>query len=281
MFYDLGVLFYRKDLIGELPNADVWKKKLNAGITWQDIFELKKRHFSSKPVYVFQAKAYEGLICNYQEIGAGLGTPAFRKDDFLLNEKNISSINTFIYDLINKKQIVPREVTQFDEASSFLYALENDIPLMRAWVTNINNIYFPQEFKEKVNNLEIAPLPRKKGRQFSTALGGWNLIISRYSRHKKEAALFLKFVISPKVQAELFNRGFYLPVLKEFQFEKNTKNAYMIKPLMQKWIKSSIRRPSNINYTRLSDIYSGLLNRALSGQISAGKVYQLARERIE
>jgi len=280
LFYDLGVLFYRQDLIDKLPNAAKWEKKLNEGITWHDLYELKKNYFKNKPVYVFQAKAYEGLICNYLEIGAGLGRPVFQKDAFLLNETNIARVNSFVKDIIYNKKIVPSEVIQFDEASSFLYALKNDIPLMRAWVTNINNMYFLEKYRDKVNNLQMAPLPSKEGNGHALALGGWNLIISKYSRNKKEAARFLKFISSNQVQSELFNAGFFLPIFKDVRFQKNSVNAKMIKPFTENWIKYSIRRPVNKNYTRLSDIYSTLINRALRGQINVDEVYPLAMERI-
>jgi multiple sugar transport system substrate-binding protein len=281
MFYDLGVLFYRQDLIDKLPDAKIWTDRLSKGITWDQVYKLKDNYFSGRPVYVFQAKAYEGLICNYLEIGAGLGAPVFHADKFLLRKDNILKVNSFLTDLVQNKKIVPPEVVNFDEAGSFVFALENDIPLIRAWITNINNINFPVHFNEKVNNLKIAPLPRKEGKNLAMALGGWNLIISKYSRNKTEAASFLKFVISERAQSELFAAGRHLPVLKNIQFESSAGNSNLTKPLSAEWIKYSIRRPSDHNYTRLSDIYSGLLNKALQGQVNADEVYKLARERIK
>jgi multiple sugar transport system substrate-binding protein len=281
LFYDLGVLLYRRDLIEKLSDANKWSKKIKAGITWKDMFELKNKHFQNKPLYLFQAKAYEGLICNYIELGASLGTPIFRENEFLLIENNISSVIGFTLDLIHKINLVPADILQFDETNSLLFALENDIPMFRAWLTNINNIKFPEKFKEKVKNLEIALLPRKEGTSPAMALGGWNLIISKHSRHKKEAAAFLEFVISDRVQTELFNRGFYLPILAGLEATQKEQNSKMIQPLNNSWIKYSIRRPQNINYTRLSDIYSDLINKTLKGHINANDIYRIARERIE
>lgn len=57
-FYDLGVMYYREDIIKKLSDSDQWLANLESGITWEQLFKLKKLYFKNKPVYVFQAKAY-------------------------------------------------------------------------------------------------------------------------------------------------------------------------------------------------------------------------------
>ncbi len=56
---------------------------------------------------------------------------------------------------------------------------------------------------------------------------------------------------------------------------------HLVKPLRDGWLKWSIRRPLNNEYTRLSDVYSGLLHKFLQNKISAGEFFSLAKERIK
>ena len=216
-FYDLGVLFYRDDIISSLPDASAWKEKLEAGITWDQMKQLKQQYFPQTPVYVLQGSAYEGLICNYLEIAGGLGIPIFYENNFIFNKPDILRLNTFIYNLIYKDNVISKMVVEFDERSAFQYAFDKDIPFVRAWVTNICNLNFTDDQLEKMRKMWIAPLPRKRNLTGATALGGWNLIISKYSRNKKEAAQFLKFVISEKVKTELLTARCHLPILRNIK----------------------------------------------------------------
>ena len=70
-FIDVGVLYYRKDLIKKFANHEEIEAKLKEGITWEELLKLKNKNINNKYLYVFQGDAYEGLICNYIEM---LGT---------------------------------------------------------------------------------------------------------------------------------------------------------------------------------------------------------------
>jgi len=124
----------------------------------------------------------------------------------------------------------------------------------------------------------MAALPREKVGPATSALGGWNLVISKYSRNKNEAAAFLKFVISEKAQNELFKMGCNIPVLNTIDLSLPTKNKHLLRIIKEGWIKNSIRRPSNVNYTRMSEIYSRLLNQMIQGERSIEDALSRARQ---
>ncbi len=42
MYLDIGVLYYRRDLIQALPNSEKIEEKLKDSITWEDFFALSK-----------------------------------------------------------------------------------------------------------------------------------------------------------------------------------------------------------------------------------------------
>ena len=72
MYLDIGLLYYRRDIIRKLPDADAIEKRLQESITWEEMAHLRKRlGYLNKPFYLFPAKDYEGLICNYLELAVG------------------------------------------------------------------------------------------------------------------------------------------------------------------------------------------------------------------
>ncbi len=277
-FYDIGVLFYRGDILAQITNHKKWREILRRGITWDEMARLKNTYSRSKPFYVVQAKAYEGLICNYLEIGAGKGVKMFDGNKFNFSGKKIFELNKSIFSLFHSRHIISQQSLHFDEEASFTYGLKNDFLFIRSWVTNICNLKFPKNLNLKLKQLRMAALPRDKSGPPLSALGGWNLIISKYSRNKKEAAEFLKFVISEKAQNELYKMGCNMPVLNTIDLSLPSRNGHLARIIKEGWIKNSIRRPANVDYTRISEIYARLLNQMLQGNRSIDDELNLARK---
>ena len=83
MYLDIGLLYYRRDIIRKLPDADAVEKRLQESMTWEEMAHLRKRlAYMNKPFYLFPAKDYEGLICNYLELAVGYD-PEFFKIQYL------------------------------------------------------------------------------------------------------------------------------------------------------------------------------------------------------
>ena len=72
LYLDIGMLFYRKDMIEQLPNHEEIEEKLRNSIEWNEFIEICNKYFEKNNAYVFQGKEYEGLICNYIEILSGM-----------------------------------------------------------------------------------------------------------------------------------------------------------------------------------------------------------------
>ncbi len=267
LFLDLGIMYYRKDLISKIKNYKDFEKKLSQGITWKELFNASQQ-LHSKYSYIFQGKNYEGLICNFFEfVGGTLDSNNVNLFRSLNDPKIISRLN-FMKNLI-KNKMVPKEVLNFEEASSFRYAIKNDIPFFRGWSTMYKLVKISNKDSSKINYLGIAPLPRFESEKSVSTIGGWNLMISKYSDVKKEAVEFIKFTISKEAQKILYSNGEYLPVIKSIYSDSLFIRKYPRLKFYSTRFKKIIRRPFIEDYTRLSDILAFYLHASLSDQLKA------------
>lgn len=257
-FVDIGVLYYREDLIKEMNNYESLLEKIKNGISWQDLISLKTP--KSRYGYLFQADSYEGLMCNFFEI---VGRNSFFSSDYEnleFNREVVSERLNFISDLIYKKKFITKEVTNFDENKTFKFALENDVPFFRGWPTGKKNILLDERSIYKLNYLNFAPLPKFAGESPASTIGGWNLIVSKNSKYKDESIAFIKFLISKSSQQFIWEENGYLPVLKFFYSDSSYLDKYPELELFNSLIENGVYRIRHPQYTRISDVFTENLN---------------------
>jgi len=282
LFLDVGVLYYRKDLILKLPNGKEIEKKIQNSLTWDEFFSLGEK-FSSyqKPFYIFQGGEFEGMVCNFHEL---LSEEESNKifNNYRINLKTEAAHRALkqLVDLIHRYKYSPYEVTRMDEYLSYLYANDNNAVFLRGWVG------FNKQYKNflkdtsNVKNLAIAPLPHFKGCSTSGVFGGWSLMISKFSNRKEEALQFIKFMFEKENQKILYEEGGVIPVNEEVfndsLYLKNHTELVQIKNLL-KWGK---HRPFLENYTRISEILARQFHKALKKEITVQEALDYASTQI-
>ena len=178
---DIGLMYYRRDLLSLYPEAVSLEQKLKQSISWDELFELTLIKKFPKPYYLFQGDNYEGLFVHTQEIVAGLGGELIHDGKIdLLNPVFIKGCQHLV-DLIHKYKISPMQVTQFNEIASYHYAIIHDIPLFRGWPSLLKEINDFPEAKKIKGHLGVAALPNFNGHPSVSAFGGWNLMVSSNS----------------------------------------------------------------------------------------------------
>ena len=280
LFMDLGIMYYRKDLIEKLPGSQELIDSIKNGITWEKLISLKNK-FPSSYEYLFQGRAYEGLICNFLELLMGNGENVSKTD--LLGLENPKIVNSFqvMVDLINKYNITPRAALDMDEAASFRYAIKNNIPFLRGWPTMYKLVNLSPKDSVKLKYLGIAPTPHFKGHESYSTLGGWNLMVSRYSEAKEAAVTFIKFTLSKEAQEILYSEGEYLPIIKSFYDDPELIKKYPRLTYYKELINNQIQRPLLERYTKISDILAYYLNKALMNDISVEDAMFKAENQIK
>lgn len=281
LYIDVGIMYYRQDMLEELPGYEHIRQRLMESITWEELFEIYDSHFTGKPFYMFQGAGYEGLICNYIEILGGNNGRIFQDGQFLLASQEATESCQLMVDLIHKHRMTPNVVTDFTENDSYRFALSNDIPFIRGWPSFTSNISVYPDDSAKVDNLEMAPLPHFKGRESATVFGGWNLMITKDSPEKEAASEFARFAYSREAQEILFEYGGYLPIRTDIYADQSYCRPDSDLDRLRRMMDTGIHRPALINYTKISDILSGNINAALAGNKTVQEALSDAAELID
>lgn len=277
---DIGIMYYRRDIIQNFPNYSELVRKLKSSITWGEFIQLSEQYDSSSPFYIFQADKYEGLVCNFLETLGGHDGRLFENNILQLNQPYARESCQLMVDLIHKYSITPEIVETFNESASYAYALKYNVPFFRGWPGFMKEIMTYPEGSTKVNLLEIAALPHFQGHKPASVIGGWNLMISKHSAKKEEAVLFLKFISSEEAQTIFFETAGYLPILNTIYENESFINANPNLLYLKKLLDRGIHRPSHPNYTKMSNILSSFIHKALKRELSVEEALSQTSEEI-
>lgn len=282
LYVDIALMFYRDDLLKKLPDYSKIVKELNNSITWEQFIDLHKRIKNWKnPFYIFQADDYEGLLCQYAESMENFNNPIVSKEKKLMIDtpEGKKSLQLLV-DFVNKYKISPKEVTYLKENESFRYFAKNNGLFLRAWSSMFDD---ENEFlKDDVrSNLKMAPLPHFKDGKPSSLYGGWNLMISKFSKQIPEVIKFIKFLLSEESQKIMYEEGGYLPVNKYLYEDKDFVKRHPDLKFFEKLYQTGVYRPFIENYTNVSDILSHYVHSAIKGDISVSNALKDAEIKIK
>jgi len=269
LYLDISVMYYNIDELKTLPNYYNIKKELDNFITWERFVEIGNKYKKNgKPFYVFPASNYEGLLCSYFELMESQNKKVFFEDSVNLSNKESVKAAQLLVDLVNKYNLSPVAVTGFKETECDIEFISKKGMFLRNW-PGFYKWY--DTFIGEENPWEkygIAPLPYFNGSKHSNLIGGWNLMISAYSKNKGAALEFIKFLNSDEAQSILYEKSGYLPITKNFYENKNFINKYPQLSFYKGLFNSIVHRPYLEKYTRYSDILSHYLNLAIKNEIT-------------
>ncbi len=279
LYTDIGALYYRKDMIEALPDGATIIERIKHSITWEEMVELRELYFPGKPMFIPQAVAYEGLICNFNEL---LGQTLQDEDSGELLDLTDSLVierTRFMRDMI-RTNFAPIEALTMTEDDCIRFALEHNIPFVRGWPT-VNNEDYQRFDPELFKKMEIAPVPHFEGGESSPVFGGWNMMLSKHSPVKEAAILFMKFAASMQGQEIFYDSEGLLPILSEFygRTEAGPRQERLL--LIKKMMEKGLHRPMLNHYTLISDILSNRLHQILSGEYEVEVGLTLAKAEID
>lgn len=282
LYLDIGLMYYRRDVLQRFPQSQMLEERLRQSITWDEFLHLNSElNAGAAPYYVFPAKDYEGLMCSFYELAVGQLDMYSNKAPLDLRSPEARRALQLMVDLVHKLRVSPAQVADFDENRSYDFMLARDAVFCRGWPNFLENYLTFYPDTAKLRSIGRAALPHFKGMRPRSVFGGWNLMVSKYSNKKAEAVAFIRFLQSEESQKTMFEVGGYLPVSRSVYAD----SAYMARhpnlAYYNQLMANGFHRPALADYTRISDIVSQYLHRAIKGEIAVDDALEMAARDIQ
>ena len=263
LFRDVGVLYYRKDLIkpDELDQIKTWDgfEKVAKRIQAE-----QRKGNSAFWGFVWQGAAYEGLTCNALEwlySHGGYNTQGGVQFNSKETRKALNRARRWIK---GAEPISPAGVTRYKEDNTLKVFADGNAAFMRHWP----NAYMYMIGNGKLNpdQVGVAQLPRDEGQPSVGILGGAQLGISVYSSNeqkKRAAAAFIAYMTDADVQAWRAQVGSYYPTIQSKEVVNTPQGKVTLKTVLDKtmpaemqiFVQAPILRPTNpagVDYNAVS-----------------------------
>lgn len=273
MYSDVGVFFYRKDLL------EKYKKPVPN--TWEEMYETakyiqwKERNAGNQNFYgyVFQAKASEILMCVFAEVLYSFGGKIASLDNVFLNSDISKKSVMFLQKCY--REISPIGVTNHsEEESRGIFQCGNAL-FMRNWPYAA----LAGHCKNLKGKVAMTIMPAGEGKNHAGTLGGWNLGIPKLSKNKSLAVDLIVFLARPESQKMRAIKGHYPPAIEMLYSDSEILKDNPNFSILKQALKSAISRPSRFfgrNYQQVSTLISGTINTAISE--SFNEHYNLNRD---
>lgn len=272
---DSGMLFYRSDLLEKYDQP--------VPRTWNQLIETSKVVMNGEGNMYGHAGSwfeYEGLTCNYLEfLWSNNGEVFTNGDELALNSEEAKESLKLMVDMIYKHGIVPPDVTTYTSGGVRKQFLAENLVFMRDWPAGWRKLNSDDSaVKGKV---QVAPLPsfEENGTSHGT-FGGWLFMLSKHSKHKEEAAEFIKFMISEEKEKEMVLTHNYLPILKSLYNDPDILEQMPFIDSMLPYFNSAKPRPRVAHYDKISYILQNEVTKALTGQVDPESASESMQERI-
>ncbi|MDT6941439.1 ABC transporter substrate-binding protein [Brucella pseudogrignonensis] len=277
-FYtDAPALFYRKDLLEKYgkPVPKTWDEMTT---TAKEIMD-KERADGKADLwgFVFQGNSYEGLTCNALEWvkSSGGGQIVEADGTISINNEQAAAALDRAKGWINS--ISPQGVLAYQEEESRGVWQTGNAVFMRNWpyAYALGN----NDDSAVKGKFDVAPLPAgTEGEAPSSALGGWNLAVSKYSTKQDAAVELVKYLASPEVQKMQAIEISRLPTIEALYDDQEIIAA---QPFMANWkpiFQNAVPRPSaatKVKYNEVSAKFWNAVHKTLSGNGTAAENLEL------
>jgi multiple sugar transport system substrate-binding protein len=280
MYLDIGLMYYRWDIIRKLPDAAAVEKRLQESISWKEMAQLRRRlEYMNKPFFIFPAKDFEGLVCNFLELAVANDSDFLKSNTFPVLSPTAAKSLQMMVDFV-KDGTTPPEVTDFDEFLCNTYMLDHDAVFLRSWPDFVQSFRISYSDTTKLKYIATAPLPHFEGRPSTSVFGGWNLMVSKSSTKKEAAIEFIRFFQSETIQRMIFERAGYLPAINSVYEDSVFLHSHNELAFFHQLLRNGFHRPALVEYTKVSDIISHFAHLAIKQELSVDEALTRTDELI-
>jgi trehalose/maltose transport system substrate-binding protein len=281
-FADVGLLYYREDLLErhDEPVPRTWGELAATAARIQ----VAEREAGRTDLWglVFQGEAYEGLTCNALEWIHAYGGEVVAADGEIVGRSH-AAVAALAEAASWVGTIAPPRVTGYREEDARLTFINGDAVFMRNW-PYVWNLLEENPMSPVSGKVGVARLPAGSEEGIrASVLGGWQLAISRYSRHKKEAVELVRYLTSPEVQRERALEGSFAPTIRSLYDDPAVLAASPIFAEMRVILDDVVRRPTALlgdRYPLFSAALAVAVHRVLEGEAEPATVLGTVARRV-
>jgi len=280
-FVDIGMLFYRADLLAAYGEAvpETWAQLTATAHRIQDAERAAGR--AKMWGYVWQGRAYEGLTCNGLEWLASQGAGTIVSPDGVVTVDNPRAVAAIALAASWIGSISPPDVLSGAEEEARAVFQSGHAVFMRNWAYAWSLAQQPDSpIKGRV---AVARMPRGDDGSHASTLGGWQLAVSRYSRHPALAISLVRHLTSRAQQKRRAMVGSYNPSIMTLYQDPDVlaSNPFMGEVVASALADAELRpsRVSGAHYNQASYRFWTAVHDTLSGRSTAAETLErLARQ---
>jgi trehalose/maltose transport system substrate-binding protein len=271
-FTDAGLLYYRTDLLEKYGYKEPPK-------TWEELTEMAKKiqdgeRKGGKPDFqgfVFEGKASESVTCNAIEWVYSYGGGTIVEPDKKVTINNPKAIKALETAKSWVGTISPLGVTTYSEEDARNVWQAGNAAFMRNWPYAYALGSDPKSPIAGKFDISVLPKGGADGKN-AACLGGWQLMVSAYSKVPDAAADLVKYLVSAEQQKSHAIEISLLPTLPALYSDADVlaKNPFFknILPVLE----NAVARPSTVtgaDYNQVSTSFFQNVNKVLTNGATA------------
>jgi multiple sugar transport system substrate-binding protein len=258
-----GFLYYRTDQIDQDPE------------TWQEVYELAAEHDG----IAYQGASYEGLTVDFLELAFAAGGEVLSEDGktaVLDSPENLAALK-FMVDGI-KSGAAPKAVTTYMEEPARRAFEAGRVTFLRNWPYVYGTANRAKATKGK---FKVVPFPSFEGAGKAGILGGFNLVISTYSKNPGGALKLIDYMTSQERQTEDVVKYSDASPLAVVYDDPAVLKAQPFSPELKQAVEQSRSRPVSPVYPQISQAIYKNVNAALSEKVSPEDALKQAQTEVQ
>ena len=268
-YADVGVLFYRSDLVPRAPKTFA---------ELEQFADQARRKDPSLHGYLWQGRQYEGLVCNVFEAIWGHGGDTGGGDPLRIDTKPARAALGHLRSLL-EKGLSPASVKSASEEDSRRLFQSGRGVFMRNWPYAWEEAQRPDSIIR--GRVGIAPLPALDGIGHGT-LGGWQLAINARvpPRHRDAAIQLIEHLTSTESNRVLAREYGRHPPRRAFYRDAQSAERGL-SPALYPLLEAARPRPATPYYNLLSDALQSEFSAAIVGIRSPEQALARAQQQID
>ena len=268
---DSQLLYYRKDLLGSKPVPTTFAEMMA-------LCPVAKK--AGVDCYAGQFAKYEGLTVNFNEVVTSNGGT-------VVDEKGKPTLDTpeaekGLQELVDafKNGDIPKAAVSYQEQQGLNSFEQGKLMFLNNWPYMVADIANSAQAKDIRSKYAIAGYPGK------SAVGGHNLAINAYSKHKGTALSFIKFMESEEVQKNRVEKESVAPTLSSLYSDTSFTDKYPYLVPLKKSLDGAVARPITPYYNGVTqaiqnNIFQALQTASTGGSVDVKSVLSTTSKAIE